>query len=127
MLTNASVYPTLPVTNLNRSRDFYGKKLGLQVEDDRSPEGILYKAGDNTKLFIYQRPPSPASHTLAAFRLQNIEATIDELTKNGVVFEHYDYPDLKTDDKGIATRDQIKAAWFKDPDGNILGVTQENT
>jgi hypothetical protein len=59
--------------------------------------------------------------------VKDIEATVDELTKKGVVFEQYDYPSLKTDAKGISISEKEgeKAAWFKDPDGNILSIGEK--
>jgi len=125
MLTNSAVYPTLPTTDLKRSKDFYTNKLGLQV-DHESANGILYKAGADTKLYVYQRPPSTAEHTLASFDVEDIEKTIDELTEKGISFEHYDFPGLKTNDKGIADSEEEggRGAWFKDPDGNILAIFQ---
>jgi len=126
MLTNSPICPTLPTTDLQRSKDFYVNKLGLSVEKE-SAQGIFYKAGDNTKLYIYKRPPSPAEHTLAAFDVEDIEETIDELTQKGVTFEQYDFPGLKTNEKGIAdsVEEGIRGAWFKDPDGNILAISQQ--
>ena len=49
---------------------------------------------------------------------------MDDLTASGVAFERYDEPPVTTDEKGIATMGQIKGAWFKDPDGNTLGLLQ---
>jgi len=88
------------------------------------PQGLVFKAGD-TMMYIYRRDPSKADHTLAGFRVEDIEKTVAVLSQNGIRFEQYDYPNLKTDEKGIATTPPVKAAWFKDPDGNILGITEE--
>jgi len=123
MLSNASVAPTIPVTDLARARAFYEGKLGLTVVEEHTG-GISFKVGDNTQLYIYKRGPSKADHTLAAFRVDDVEAVVDELTAKGIVFEQYDFPGLKTDEKGIAVMESEgeKGAWFKDPDGNILAV-----
>ncbi len=123
MLSNAPVYPTLPVTDLQKSREFYEKTLGLSVAEEM-PHGLVLKAGSGTQLYIYQRGPSKADHTLAGFRVENINETVDQLFQKGVVFEKYDFPGIKTNEKGIAEQDSVKAAWFKDPDGNILGITE---
>ncbi len=125
MLTNASVYPTIPVTDMNRAKDFYTNTLGLKLDDKSEPAGVVFKAG-NTKLYIYQRGPSRADHTLASFDVDNLEQTINELSQKGIVFEQYDIPEmgLKTDEKGIAVQGSVKGAWFKDPDGNILAISQ---
>src|SRR5438552_8924144 len=123
MLANFPVGLTLPTTDLQRAKKFYVDILGLSVLKE-SPGGISFQAGNNSVLYVYKRPPSVAAHTLAAFRVDDVEKTVDELTKNGVVFEQYDFPGLKTDAKGIAivADEGEKGAWFKDPDGNILAV-----
>lgn len=126
MLTNSTVTTTLVATNLDRSKDFYGNKLGLKEDSSMNDEnGVLYQAGNGTSLYLYKRPNPPvADHTLASFRVEDIEKTIEELSQKGVTFEYYDMPGLKTDEKGVATLGPIKSAWFKDPDGNILSVMQ---
>jgi hypothetical protein len=70
--------------------------------------------------------PSPASAgtsgaTLAAWVVDDVEATVDELTAEGVTFEQYGEP-FDTDEKGIARLGDQAIAWFKDPDGNILAI-----
>ncbi|SRR5258706_6661723 len=126
MLVNFPVSATLPSTNLERTKKFYTEMLGLTIAKE-SRGGILFQAGKGTKLYLYKRGPSKADHTLASFMVDDLEKTIDELSEKGVVFEHYDFPGLKTDSKGIAVSEEEgeKAAWFKDPDGNILAVGQE--
>ena len=64
-----------------------------------------------------------AQHTLGAFMVQDIDATVAELRGKGVTFEDYDLPGLKTVN-GIAELGGIRGAWFKDPEGNILSVVQ---
>lgn len=126
LLANAPVSPSLPSTDLVRTKKFYTEVLGLTIRKESSG-GIAFKAGNGTEIYLYKRGPSKADHTLASFRVENLEATIDELTAKGVIFEQYDFPGLKTDAKGIAISQEEgeKAAWFKDPDGNILAVGQE--
>jgi len=126
MLKTAPVSPTLPSTDLKRSRDFYVDKLGLSVK--KETEGSLtFEAGGGTLLYVYKRPPAPSEHTLASFQVGSVEEAVDALSANGVEFEHYDFPGLKTNEKGIAVSEEEgeKAAWFKDPDGNILAIAQE--
>lgn len=123
LLSNAQLYPTIPVTDLARARIFYEDTLGLKISDDTMPQGLVFQIGP-CKLYIYQRDPSKADHTLAGFQVDDIVKTIEELTEKGVMFEHYDFPGLKTDEKGISIQGPVKAAWFKDPDGNILGITE---
>lgn len=126
MLSSFPVAPTIPVTDLARAKEFYEGKLGLTV-DKENADGISFKAGNGTSLYIYKRGPSKADHTLASFQVDDAEAMVDELTAKGIVFEQYDFPGLKTNEKGIAemSGEGEKGAWFKDPDGNILAIGEE--
>ena len=122
MLANARVRPTLPVVDLERALKFYEEKLGLRiVESDPSPGAVL-QAGDGTKLNIYPRAATKVDHTAASFTVKDVEAEVKELRAKGVVFEDVDQPGFKTVD-GIATIGDLKGAWFKDTEGNILAVT----
>jgi predicted enzyme related to lactoylglutathione lyase len=85
----------------------------------------MYEAGGGTGLYIYQRGPTKADHTVATFEVDDAEAEIKELKAKGVVFEDIDIPSMgiKTEG-GIATAGDMKGGWFKDTEGNILGVFQ---
>lgn len=125
MLTNAMVAPNLPAVDIKRARKFYTEKLGLQVvKEDPSP-GIMLKAGEGTMLYVYQRAATKADHTAASFKVDNVEAEVKELKAKGIKFEEYDLPrmGIKTVN-GIATMGDMKSAWFKDTEGNILAVVQ---
>ncbi len=124
MLINAPVHATLPVVDLERARKFYEGKLGLKViRTDPSPGAVL-QAGEGTTLYIYQRAATKADHTAASFTVKDVEAEVNELKVKGVVFEEIEIPSMgiKTVD-GIATMGDMKGAWFKDTEGNILAVT----
>ena len=122
MLTSAKVHPTLPVVDLERAKKFYEEKLDLKVvRTDPSPGAVL-QAGDNTELYLYQRAATKADHTAASFTVTDVEATVQALKAKGVVFEEIDTPTFKTV-SGIASMGDIKGAWFKDSEGNILAVT----
>lgn len=127
MLTNSLITAIIPVTDLELSSQFYGETLGLKQEQ-KIADGILYSGGNGTKLYLYQRAPSSSSHTLAGFEVSNIESVVAGLKNKGVKFEEYDqaFPPLKTIN-GIATFGNVKSAWFKDPDGNILAVNQTSS
>lgn len=113
----------MPVVDLERARKFYEEKLGLKaVRVDPPPApGVMYEAGEGTGLYIYQRAATKADHTVATFEVDNVEAEIKDLKAKGVVFEEYDLPGLKTVNS-IATMGTIKGGWFKDSEGNILGI-----
>jgi len=126
MLGDKPVAPTIPVTDLAKAKAFYQGKLGLSLEKEM-PAGITFKAGGNTYLYLYKRGQSTADHTLASFLVEDIEAAVNELSAKGIVFEQYDFPGFKTNEKGIAVMgdEGEKGAWFKDPDGNILAIGEE--
>jgi len=125
MLGKAMVAPTLPAVDLKRARKFYEEKLGLKVVMEDPSPGIMIQAGKGTMLYVYQRGPTKADHTVASFAVDNIEAEVKERKQKGVKFEEYDIPSmgLKTVN-GIAAMGKMKSAWFKDTEGNILSVTQ---
>jgi catechol 2,3-dioxygenase-like lactoylglutathione lyase family enzyme len=125
MVNLTKVHPTLPVTDLKRAKKFYSETLGLKLTDEGEVPGHLaYDAGDGTFLMVYARPTPPTSDaTSAAFAVDNVEAVVKELKNRGVTFEVYDMPGVEWNDV-VATMGNMKGAWFKDPDGNILAVSQ---
>ena len=112
--------------DLKRAKEFYGKKLGLRVAE--TPEGLELNLADGLRVFVYPSTEYTApEHTVLNFVVSDIEKTIDELGKQGITMEQYDWPEIKTDPKGIFRGETgPKAiAWFKDPAGHILSVLQE--
>jgi len=123
MLNQALVAATLPAVDISRARKFYTELLGLKVtKEDESP-GFMVEAGNKTMLYIYERGATKADNTAASFYVKDVEKEVNELKEKGVKFEEYDLPGLKTVN-GIVTMGNMKAAWFKDTEGNILGITQ---
>lgn len=124
-LSGCKVEPTIAVSDMATAREFYEGKLGLSGARDLPDGGVRYESGDGTSVHIYPSPQnagkSPA--TIAHWDVADTEATVTELTDNGVTFERYDLPGVKTDERGIATLGSVKVAWFRDPDGNILSVS----
>lgn len=122
MLANYPTRPTLPTRDLEQAKRFYGDTLGLEVIHD-SADGVTYRSG-NTQFFLFPSGGSASgAHTQMGWQVPDVEAEVAELRSRGVVFEEYDTPYLKTVN-GIATPGPVKAAWFKDPDGNLLGLVQ---
>ncbi|HDR73580.1 MAG TPA: VOC family protein [Methanoculleus sp.] len=122
MLSDKSVWPVLPVADMNRAKDFYTSKLGLSVEWEKE-SGTLFAAGQGAYLFMYEHGPTRADHTVAAFRVQDLEAEMQQLRNRGISFEEYDLPGLKTK-QGIAAMSPDRAAWFKDSEGNIIALVE---
>jgi predicted enzyme related to lactoylglutathione lyase len=123
MLSNAPLSATLPAVDIERAKKFYAEKLGLKESASQEPGGVTFDCGNGTQLYIYQRAPVKVEHTLASFMVKDLAAEMTELRGRGVVFEEYDFPGLKTVN-GIADMGGFKAAWFKDSEGNILGIGQ---
>ena len=122
MLANAPVHATLPVVDFDRARKFYEETLGLKViKTDLSPGAVL-QAGEGTYIYIYKRGATKADHTAVSFTVKDVEAAVKGLKAKGVVFDELDIPGIKTVD-GVATMGDVKGAWFKDTEGNILAVT----
>jgi predicted enzyme related to lactoylglutathione lyase len=126
MLTNSPIRPTIPVVDLNRAKRFYETILGLKavLDNNDNNSGIaIFECGNGTIMELYQRGPSKADHTVATFEVSNIEEKVNALRGKGVNFEEFDMPEIKTQN-GTATQGSVKAAWFKDSEGNILCIHQ---
>jgi catechol 2,3-dioxygenase-like lactoylglutathione lyase family enzyme len=123
MLRDAPVVPTIPVADLDRALAFYVGVLGLEVVES-SPAGVFLAGGGGTMLFVYPRPGAPpADRTVAEFQVHGIDDLVRSLEARAVVFEDYDLPGLRTDGH-IARLGPYRAAWFRDPDGNILAINE---
>jgi catechol 2,3-dioxygenase-like lactoylglutathione lyase family enzyme len=122
-LSEAKVGAAIAVSDMQRAREFYEGQLGLSGGEDTGDGGHSYPCGGGTELHIFPSAGAGKSEsTIAGFTVEDVEATVDELSGNGVAFEQYDEP-IKTDEKGIARLDGVKGAWMKDPDGNVLAIT----
>jgi catechol 2,3-dioxygenase-like lactoylglutathione lyase family enzyme len=123
MLSEFSTYPTLAVADLARARRFYEEVLGFLQIGPSTPSGVMYGAKDSA-LFIYPSEFAGTNKaTAATFTVTDLAAIVRELKARGVTFEEYDFPEFKTVG-GIAQTPGALAAWFKDPDGNIIGLIQ---
>jgi catechol 2,3-dioxygenase-like lactoylglutathione lyase family enzyme len=124
MFKDAKAFSSFSVNDLQKAKDFYGQTLGLKVSE--SPEGLELSLEGGHRVFLYPKPNhTAASFTVLNFLVNDIDEAVAELTALGIRLEHYDLPDLKTDEKGIMRGPGPKIAWFKDPAGNILSVLQE--
>ena len=124
-LRDAKVEPAVPVSDIVRAKEFYETRLGLAAGRQIFDGGITYQCGGGRELHIYPSPAAGKSGaTVAAWEVVDLEQTVDELTANGVSFEHYHTERLKTNEKGIADLGEERVAWFKDPDGNTHGLVQ---
>jgi catechol 2,3-dioxygenase-like lactoylglutathione lyase family enzyme len=130
MLESSSVATRLPVKDMERARRFYAEKLGLEPIEER-PGGLLYQCRAG-KFALFESAGAPSgAHTQMAWEVEDIEAVVAELRRRGVVFEEVDVPGLQTVNSiaevegnypsvGVGER----AAWFRDSEGNLLGIGQ---
>jgi catechol 2,3-dioxygenase-like lactoylglutathione lyase family enzyme len=131
MLENCDVAARIPAQDLARAKSFYSSKLGLEPVEER-PGGLRYKCGNGYFILFQSSGAASGSHTQMAWEVDDIQAIVSELRNRGVTFEEYDHPGLKTIN-GIA---EVKGnypskggvgergAWFRDSEGNLLGIGQ---
>ena len=122
MLTDKKTYATLPTSDLARARRFYEEALGLRPEMV-TEGGVMYSSG-GTQFFVYPSRNKAGGHTQMSWLVKDIKAEVAGLKAKGVMFEEYDRPGIKTVDSVVQSGPAVWTAWFKDPDGNLLGLTQ---
>ncbi|GAA2548629.1 MULTISPECIES: VOC family protein [Streptomyces] len=129
LLARGRVATRLPAQDLERARRFYSEKLGLEPVDER-PGGLLYRCGDTEFAVFRSTGASPGTFTQMGWQVDDLEAVVSELKRRGVVFEEVDAPGFRTRD-GIAEVEGNypskgargeRAAWFRDSEGNLLGI-----
>lgn len=121
MFENAPATAMIPAKDPDRARQWYEAKLGIKGEV--SDYGVNLKL-NGVDAYIYPTQfAGTAQHTILTFTTKDLLADMAEMRKRGVTFEEYDLPDLKTEN-GIASWGEVKNAWCKDSEGNILGFVQ---
>jgi catechol 2,3-dioxygenase-like lactoylglutathione lyase family enzyme len=121
MLASSRMVGFVPTKDAIKARAFYEGKLGFEfLSDDMF--ALVVQAGESKIRIAKGAEFSPMHYTILGWEVSNIDAVVDWLTKRGVTFEKY--PFVK-DERGIWTAPNgDKVAWFKDPDGNVLGISQ---
>jgi predicted enzyme related to lactoylglutathione lyase len=121
-LRSADLVAFIATTDAVRSRAFYEGTLGLQFVDENPY--MLVMESNGTRLRIQKGPElTPVPRTALGWRVQDISATVKDLTAAGVAIERYTW--IQQNPDGIAEfPDGSRVAWFKDPDGNILSIQQ---
>lgn len=124
MLGSIEALATLAVVDIERAKRFYEGKLGLKSLPGPEPSVLVLQTGA-TKMIVYPSEYAGTNRaTAATWVVKDVEATVKELRGRGITFEHYDFPGVKVQGD-IHTVGKSKAAWFKDPDGNILAIVSE--
>jgi catechol 2,3-dioxygenase-like lactoylglutathione lyase family enzyme len=122
MLASSKMIGFVPTKDSAKARSFYEGKLGFQfVSDDMF--ALVVRAGETMIRVAKTQDFTPAPFTVLGWEVSNIEEIVAWLTKRGVAFEKY--PFIQDAERGIWTAPTgDKVAWFKDPDGNVLSVSQ---
>jgi catechol 2,3-dioxygenase-like lactoylglutathione lyase family enzyme len=122
MLENKNAVVTIAVKDLNTAAKFYSDTLGLKEVDKEGEEVVVFKSG-NSNVNVYRSQYAGTNKATAATWVagDDIDNVVQSLKAKGVKFEHYDLPGM-TREGDVHVAGSVKAAWFKDPDGNILSV-----
>jgi predicted enzyme related to lactoylglutathione lyase len=128
MLSDSKVTPNIPASDLQRARDFYADKLGLSPTQELPGEVLLYRTAGGTDFQVYRTDyAGQAGHTIAQWHVDDIESEVNDLKGKGVTFEVYDMPGVEWDGEIASMGGMGRAAWFKDSEGNIMCVDQEQS
>lgn len=118
------VTATLPASDIDRAKAFYKEKLGLEPSEE-SPDGSVgYELGGTALLLYPSEFAGTNQATAAGLNVADLGSAVSELRGRGVVFEEYDYGEFSTVDGIMIMPDGSQAAWFKDTEGNIIGLAQ---
>ena len=124
-LNDSAVAVMLPIGDADRAQKFYTDQLGLPYQGTNEEGSLMYALAGGTQLMLLPRPDEkPLGSTAMSFEVGDIEKEIAELEERGVRFEDYDMPGMKTEGH-IASMGDERAAWFLDPDGNVLSLDQQ--
>jgi catechol-2,3-dioxygenase len=122
MWETAQAEATLPAQDLVRAKAFYSEKVGLAptAEDE---VGVHFIVGGTRFRLFRSGGTASGKHTQLALYVNDLDGQMQALRSRGLGFENYDSPNLKTVD-GVADLGYARACWFKDSEGNLLGIAQ---
>ena len=124
MLGNKDAAANLAVKDIAVAKKFYSETLGLTQVAAEGDEVAVFRSGNSTINVYRSQYAGTNKATAVTWKVDDVDATVRELKGKGVKFEHYDLPD--TERKGdIHMTGDVKVAWFKDPDGNILNLLSQ--
>ena len=113
----------LPAQDIARARKFYEQTLGLAPSEIGPDGGAWYKTGETTFFVFPSQGKASGDHTQIGLEVDDIAAAVNELKSKGVKLEEYDSPQVKTNN-GIVDMGDSRGCWFKDSEGNLIGVMQ---
>jgi catechol-2,3-dioxygenase len=118
----ANAEATLPAQDVERAKAFYAEQLGLSPTSE-DKVGVHFVVGGTRFRLFRSGGSASGTHTQLALMVGDVAAQVSALRSRGLRFEEYDYPNLKTVE-GVADLGYARAAWFKDSEGNLLGIAQ---
>ena len=122
-LSEYKIVGFIPIVDADRAKAFYGNILGLQLISEEPPFAIVFNANGNMVRLTLSKTLPPMVGTVLGWQVPDAAAAVTELQASGVTFERYGF--LQQDEQGIWTAPTgAKIAWFKDPDGNILSISE---
>jgi catechol 2,3-dioxygenase-like lactoylglutathione lyase family enzyme len=122
VLNESNTYTTIPVSNLERAQRFYTETLGL-TPAMVTEGGVMYRSG-GTQFFVYPSRHKASGHTQMSWVVGDIRAEVAALRGKGIEFVEFDMPGVTTVDGISQSGPAVWTAYFRDPDGNLLGLTQ---
>jgi catechol 2,3-dioxygenase-like lactoylglutathione lyase family enzyme len=122
MLNDGDTYTTIPVSDLARAQRFYSETLGL-TPAMVTEGGAMYRTG-GTRFFVYPSAHKASGHTQMSWVVGDIKAEVAALKAKGIEFLEYEVPGVKMVDSIAQSGPAVWTAYFRDPDGNLLGLTQ---
>lgn len=125
MFKDTKAFSGYSVNDTAKAKAFYSVVLGIDVRDDEMGIIELHISG-GIPIILYPKPNhEPATFTVLNFPVPDVEKAVKQLKDKGVVFESYEFENMKTDPDNIFRGGGPFIAWFKDPAGNILSVLEE--
>ena len=126
MLKDSEAIATIGVKKIDNAKEFYEGVLGLKsTAGAEEHEGVAVYDSGGSKLFVYQSDYAGTNQaTAATWVVDDVDNTVQTLKGRGVSFEHYSFPDTSLEGD-VHVSGKMRAAWFKDPDGNILAIVND--
>ena len=126
MLGKSKPVILIPTVKKDEAKKFYETVLGLSFKVD-DEFALVFETGGNMLRITPVKEFTPHPFSVLGWKVDDIASAVDGLSNKGVEFEKYDFPWMEQDSQGVWTApDGTKVAWFKDPDGNLLSLSQHN-
>lgn len=122
MLSDHPVHTTLPVSDMERAKTWWREKVGFTPKEE-DPGGAYYESGGSTFALFPTQHAGTAKNTQMEWSVKDLRAEVAELKKRGVTFEHFDMEGVEWEGD-IAKMGPFLGCWFKDSEGNTLGITE---